>query len=281
MIGLSGRALVLGGGGVTGIAWELGMLAGLADAGVDLTDADLVVGTSAGSVVGAQIRSRVALRELYDGQLTDPDGEIAARIGVPLLLRYAGVMLRSRDPGKFRRRIGTLALRADTVPESERRAVIADRLPEHDWPGRRLLITAVDAGSGEFTVFSSASKVSLLDAVSASCAVPGVWPPITIGQRRYIDGGMRAGCNIDLAAGHDRIVVLAPIPRGVGPLISVADQVAELDPYTRVTVVSPDAAARTAIGRNVLNPARRPGSARAGLAQARGVADVVAAVWTG
>lgn len=272
---------MLGGGGITGIAWELGLLAGLAAAGVDLTDADLVVGTSAGSVVGAQIRSGEPLPALYDAQLADPDGEIAAKMGLPLLLRYAGAMLAARNPQRFRRRIGSLALRADAVAESERLAVISERLASLNWPDRPLLITAVDAASGAFEVFSVTSGVSLVDAVAASCAVPGVWPPITIGARRFIDGGMRSGTNVDLAAECDRIVVLAPLPRGVGPLTSAASQVADLDPYTRVTLVSPDAAARTAIGRKVLDPARRAGAARAGMAQARNVLDVVAAVWSG
>lgn len=199
----SGRALVLGGGGVTGIAWETGMLAGLAEAGIDLTSADLVVGTSAGSVVGAQILSGASLADLYAAQLTDATGEIAARMGATTMLRFVAALLWPGDEQHARARIGRAALKARTVPEAERRAVIERRLPSAEWPERRLLIASVDALTGELKVFDRSSGVPLPDAVAASCAVPLVWPPITIDGRRYIDGGVRSATNADLAAGCD------------------------------------------------------------------------------
>jgi NTE family protein len=123
--------------------------------------------------------------------------------------------------------------------------------------------------------------VPLVEAVAASCAVPGVWPPVTTGGRRFIDGGVRSVANADLAAGCDRVVVLAPLVRGFGPLTGVAEQVAQLRAAgAEVELVSPDAAALAAIGRNVLDPAHRPAAARAGRAQAAGVADAIGAVWS-
>ena len=277
-------ALVLGGGGITGIAWEIGRIAGLADAGVDLSTADLVVGTSAGSVVGSQLRSGVGVPDLFERQLEPPTREHVARLGRGTLARYALAMLGARrDDAAFRRRIGELARTAAdtgrTPTEEERRAVIASRLPSTEWSDRPLVVTAVDTESGEFSTFTRESGVELLDAVGASCAVPGVYPPVTIGGRRYMDGGMRSGVNADLAAGYDRVVVLAPIRRGVGPMAGVDAQVAAL--VSRVAVVSPDAASRSAIGRNVLDPAAREPSARAGRAQAAAVAARIAEVWQG
>jgi NTE family protein len=277
-------ALVLGGGGITGIAWEVGVLAGLAGAGVDLTGADLVVGTSAGSVVGAQLTSGADLEMLFARQLEPPTGEQAARMSRAALARYAWAVLRSRgDDVGFRRRVGALALAAEqaglTPTEQERLDVIGSRLAGREWPDRDLRVTAVDAQSGEFRVLDRTSGVPLLQAVAASCAVPGVYPPVTIDGRRYVDGGMRSAANADLAEGYDRVVVLAPIPRGVGPLASVDAQVTGM--VARVAVVSPDEAARRAIGRNVLDPAARAGSARAGRAQAAGVAAEVTEVWQG
>jgi NTE family protein len=274
------RALVLGGGGVTGVAWELGLLAGLAELGVDLTDADLVVGTSAGSVVGADVTSGRSLAELYQAQLAPPAGEITARLGLTAIAKLSWVMLRSRDPVKARARIGKMALASKTVSEAERRKVIAARLPVRDWPDSQLIITAIDADSGEFTAFDASSGVGLVDAVGASCAVPGVWPPVTIGGRRYIDGGMRSAANVDLAAGYARVVVVAPLIRGFGYMPSVAGQVADLGTDAQAAVIAPDEAARSAIGRNVLDPARRAPAARAGHAQATREAERVAAVWT-
>ena len=275
-------ALVLGGGGITGIAWEIGVLAGLAEAGVDLTGADLVVGTSAGSVVGAQLTSGADLEALFARQLEPPTGEQAARMTRSALLRYGLAALRSRrDDVGFRRRIGALALAAEqaglTPTEQERLDVIGSRLVSREWPDRDLRITAVGAESGEFRVLDRTSGVPLLQAVAASCAVPGVYPPVTIDGRRYVDGGMRSAANADLAEGHDRVVVLAPIPRGMGPLASVDAQVTGM--VARVAVVSPDDASRRAIGRNVLDPAARAGSARAGRAQAADVAAEVTEVW--
>ncbi|HEX2132053.1 MAG TPA: patatin-like phospholipase family protein [Actinophytocola sp.] len=273
------RALVLGGGGITGIAWEWGILAGLARAGVELGSADLVVGTSAGSVVGAQVASGLDAGERYAAQLEPPDGEVAAVLGPRVLARYALAMIGPRTPQEVRARIGRMALRADTVPEAERVAVIEARLPVRDWPERALLVTAVDAESGEFVAFDRGSGAPLVRAVAASCAVPGVWPPVTIDGRRYVDGGMRSGTNADLAAGYDRVVVLSPLPRGIGHMTPVATQVEALRARSRVELVSPDRAAFAAIGRNVLDPAKRAAAARAGLAQSDSVLDRIRSVW--
>jgi NTE family protein len=276
-------ALVLGGGGITGIAWEVGVIAGLAAADVDLSSADLVVGTSAGSVVGAQLTTGTPVEDLYARQLEPPTQERAARITRAVLAQYGLAMLAARrDDAAFRRRVGALACRAAdagrTPTEDQRRAAIASRLPSTEWPDRPLVVTAVDAESGEFRAFTRDSGVELVAAVGASCAVPGVYPPVTIDGRRYVDGGMRSAVNADLAEGYDRVVVLAPIARGAGPMTGVAHQVAALT--GRVSLVSPDKASRTAIGRNVLDPAARAGSARAGRAQAASVARRVAAGWT-
>ncbi|MFJ8013560.1 patatin-like phospholipase family protein [Streptomyces sp. NPDC096339] len=276
-------ALVLGGGGLTGIGWECGILYGLARAGVDLTTADLVVGTSAGSVVGAQLTSGLlSAQELYERQLGDADGERAAKLGAGVLARFALAMVRSRDSTAYRQRIGAMALAAATEAEAERRKVLAARLVSHEWPERRFVVTAVDAHTGEPADFDRASGAGLVDAVSASCAVPGVWPPVTVGGRRFIDGGVRSATNADLAAGYARVVIVAPIALGSGLVPSPAAQAGRLRKAgARVLVITPSAAARKTFGRNVLDPARRDPAARAGLAQAAEHVDEAAAVWSG
>lgn len=275
------RALVLAGGGLTGIAWELGMLAGLAGAGVPLLEADRVIGTSAGSVVGAQVTSGCPLDDLIARQLDPAAG--ATEISVDFDRRafrdrLAQVVEGARCATEARARIGRLALAAETVPEVRRRQVIASRLPVHRWPERDLLVTAVDAASGTFATFDRNSGVELIDAVAASCAVPGVWPPVTIAGRRFVDGGMRSGTNADLAQGCGRVVVLVPYaPEGVVQ--------ARIDTELRRIgggegfVVTADRASLAAIGEHPLDPARRPAAARAGLAQAEGVADALRTFW--
>ncbi|MHC5701877.1 patatin-like phospholipase family protein [Streptomyces sp. PKU-MA01144] len=279
--GHRGTALVLGGGGLAGIGWEVGILHGLAEAGADVSGADLIVGTSAGSVVGAQLSSGLlTLPELYERQLADPEGEVPAGMGPTVLARYVWGVLRSRDAEAYGARMGRLALSARTEPEEARRAVFAARLLTHDWPpARRLVVTAVDAVTGRLRAFDRSSGVGLLDAVGASCAVPGVWPPVTIDGRRFIDGGVRSSTNADLAAGYGTVVIVAPISVGGGPVPSARAQASRLAAAgARVVLITPDRAARRAFGRNVLDPARRAPSARAGRAQAVAHADAVRAV---
>ncbi|MGC0419804.1 patatin-like phospholipase family protein [Embleya sp. AB8] len=187
--GMAGkRALVLGGGGLAGIAWETGVLAGLAAEGVDVTDADLLLGTSAGSTVAAQVASGLPIAALFERQV-DPalQNEELTPTGMSvqeLMEVWGKLMAEVQDPTELRRRVGEMALAAPTVPEAARRAVIEGRLPAHTWPDRRLLVVAVDANTGEPRVFAKESGVDLIDAVAASCAVPGIWPPVTIGDAR-------------------------------------------------------------------------------------------------
>ncbi|WP_017592338.1 patatin-like phospholipase family protein [Nocardiopsis potens] len=275
------KALVLGGGGITGIAWQLGVLSWLYDAGLDLTDADLVVGTSAGSVVGAQITSGTPLHELYRRQLAPPSAEIGARVSRLRMARFALAFLGERDPRRARARVGRIAHKTSTSSQTERRAVIASRLPAHEWPDTDLRVVAVDAHTGDRAVLDREAGVPLVDAVAASCAVPGVWPPVLTGGGLYIDGGVHSPANVDLAEGYDRVVVLAPIPAGWGPVPGPAAQLAELPEKTRTALVTPDAASLDAFGGRLLDPARRAPAARAGRNQAPSVLTAVAAAWDG
>ncbi|MFD0028827.1 patatin-like phospholipase family protein [Streptomyces sp. NPDC055059] len=278
---MAGRALVLGGGGLSGIGWISGILHGLAEAGADLWDADTVIGTSAGSVVGAQLTcGRLTPAELYERQLAAPVGEIAGHLGAAATLRHARAALSSRTPEDFGRKVGHIALAADTTDEATRRAVIAGRLVSHRWPERPFLVTAVRATTGEFRVLDRGSGVGLVDAVAASCAVPGVWPPVTFEDDRWIDGGVRTPANAHLAEGHDRIVIIAPIAAGGGTLESARAQAERLTAGgARVTLITPNRTTRRAMGHNSLDPTHRAPSARAGREQAPAHAASVAEVW--
>ncbi len=277
---MGGQGLVLGGGGITGIAWELGMLAGLAEEGVDLSSADVVVGTSAGSAVGAQLLSGRPIADLYTAQLADATGETGWRMGAGALARFVVATAWPGDGRGAGRYLGRAALAASTIPEADFRAVFATMLSGVEWPDRRLRITAVDAETGELRVFERDSGVALVDAVAASCAVPMVLPAMTVAGRRYIDGGSRSVTNADLATGADRVVVLAPVSFALRRIHRIANQVRALGPDVRSIVLTPDAAARKAIGSNVLSPARRAASARAGRDQARLVASAVRDAWS-
>jgi len=276
------RALVLGGGGVAGIAWETGVLTGLADGGVDVTGADLVVGTSAGSTVAAQITTGVSLADLF-ARLVDPDGrpgELTAPADLASLGQFwIDAVSSTSSAVELRKAVGALALETDTVPEAARLRVIAGRLPNHAWPDRAVRIVAVDTRTGEERVFDEGSGVSLVDAVAASCAVPGIWPPITIDGQRYMDGGIRSVLNADLAAGHDVVLILAPIE----DLLPVSDEVStgmkKLEAESRIHSVRPDEASTAAFGSDLLDPATREPSARAGRVQGQALAASVRSFW--
>jgi NTE family protein len=282
VIAMETRALVLGGGGVTGIAWELGLLHGLAEGGVDLSAAEVVIGTSAGSVVGAQVAAGTTLAELYAAQLEPADAEIGAKFGTGTLVRMALPAIIPGSPYTKRRRIGRAALRAHPESADARLAVIRSRIGVTDWPERDLRITAVDATTGRLRVFTRDTGVDLVHAVAASCAVPIVWPPVRIDGVPYVDGGMRSATNADLATGAQRVVVVAPLVQSFSRHMSIGNQLSRLraSGTTASAVISPDEASLAAIGRNVLDPAKRADAARAGLCQAATALDRVRDAWS-
>ncbi|KQX08549.1 MULTISPECIES: patatin-like phospholipase family protein [unclassified Leifsonia] len=275
-----GSALVLGGGGVTGIAWETGLLFGLEQAGVHVRTADRLVGTSAGSTVAAQLASGTPLERLFEAQRRSSVGERAAKLSGVDILRLVSGLAFAKDRTKAIRSLGQASLeRTDAAEAAARRAVIAERVPVSEWPDRDLRIAANDVLTGKLHVFTSADGVPLIDAVGASCAVPLVWPPVDIDGRYYIDGGLPYSANVQLAAGCDTVIVIAPLPRGIGVGTSVRAQLTALGPGVRGLVVSPDREAKRALGRNSLDPAAREASAVAGHLQAQRVAAEVAAFW--
>jgi NTE family protein len=276
------RGLVLAGGGLAGIAWESGILCGIADVAPAVASAllvsDVLVGTSAGSTVAAQLGSGVSLDELFARQVDESSHEIDSGVDIDVI--GALFLTAMQTPGTTKeqklQRIGAVALSADTVAESVRREVIERRLPSHQWPQRVLRVTAIDVATGELVVFDGDSGVDLVDAVAASCAVPGAWPPVTIGDHRYIDGGVGSAVNMAVAGDCGTAVVLvpsgenspSPFGSGVGP------EIAEFPGET--LAVYADDASLVAFGRNPLDPACRIPSAHAGREQGRRESDRVA-----
>jgi NTE family protein len=283
----SKRGLVLAGGGLAGIAWEIGILRGIEDESTDtaraLLESDVTIGTSAGSAVAAQLGSGLRLDELYDRQVKGASKELDPDVDIDDITQLFLVALSDPDATTAQKlqRIGEVARSTATVSEAVRREVIAQRLPNHDWPDRELHITAIDIGTGELVAFDRSSGVELVDAVAASCAVPGAWPPVTIGERRYMDGGVGSTMNIKLATDCDAVVVLVPSGKGA-PSPFGRDPALEVDGFPgRALGVFADDDSLAAFGPNPLDPACREPSARAGRAQGRRVAAEVAAFLAG
>ena len=276
------RALVLGGGGVAGVAWEIGVIDALAHAGLHLRDADRIIGTSAGAAVGAQLCTDESLESLCDRQLVpaSESAELQVDFDVDAIANLViGALEDGLEPQELRARMGAFALSTATVDEVVRRGVIASRLSDHVWSSRDLVVTAVDAFTGVFVTFDRHSGVDLVDAVAASCAVPGVWPPVTIGASRYIDGGVRSAVNLDLAAKCEIVVVIAPAVMGFGG--SVLDQAEQLRASgVAVEVIAADDASLAAFGPNVLDPASRIPSLLEGRRQGTEAVDRLLEVWS-
>ena len=292
----SERALVLGGGGSTGNAWLIGVIAGLFDGGLDVTRADLTIGTSAGATTAAQIAGATP-RELLAATLaaasqqrTGPVGPNRGRAPIrPVadhLERTSGIIAAAEDAADMRRRLGAAALDLDAASDgswqARWRATVAARLPSQRWPQRTMLITAVDAKTGEPVVFDRHIGVDLVDAVAASCA-SGL--PYWIGDGRYIDGGYRSNAdNADLAAGSAQVLVLSPFGgRTRTPLawgMHLATQVDELRARgSSVETIFPDSSSERLFGANAMDQSLRPQAAQAGYDQARALAEQLTAFW--
>ena len=292
------RALVLGGGGSAGNAWEIGVIAGLFDAGLDVTKADLIIGTSAGSTAAAQITSARRPPELLADILaaappsrTGPPGSDRGRAPGPAanhMERTGEIFAAAKDPADLRRRMGAAALQLDAASDGsvqERwRAAVAARLPSQSWPEQPIHIVVIDADTGEPVVFDRHSGVGLADAVAASCANGFGVPPLTIGDRRYIDGGYPSPENADLAAGYERVLVLSPFGgRTRAPLEWGAHLAAHIEGLrahgSRVETIFPDSNSRDAFGGNMMDLSARPPSAQAGYDQGKALAKQLTEFW--
>lgn len=283
---MSNRGLVLGGGGVTGIAWMIGLLLGLQRAGVNVLSADRFLGTSAGSTVGAQITSGIPFEELFRRQiepaLQSPELKPEPHL-LELLFHALPVLMHLLDPVERTRRIGQLALESKTVEEATRRISIAGRLPVHEWPSCALSTVAVDTASGEVKVFDRHSGVDLIDAVAASCAVPGIWPAVTIGGARYMDGGMHSSDNLDLAYDCQKVLVVSPIGTK-GPALPGTNLASQVEKRAQAGlqtfVVEPTEDVRHEMGSNPFDAAKRGPTAQAGLTQGLEVAAAIGNFWS-
>jgi NTE family protein len=297
------KALVLSGGGSVGIAWEIGVAAGLARAGVDVRDGDFITGTSAGSAVGAQLALNWDLEELVSRQLqigttaaqrsseSSAVGQAAAERMAKLFALMQEAVAADEPADVRRARIGRFALDADALPEDQ--FVASFRyLKGKPWPAQ-YACTAVDALTGEFAVWDAQAGVDLDRAVASSCAVPGLFAPITINGRRYIDGGMRSGTSADLATGHDRVLIISLLGAlgatdgeatrvRISPAGQLDTEIAALtESGSAVHVIEADAASAAAMGLNLMDRAAIPAAVGAGIQLGESQARRLHEFWSG
>jgi NTE family protein len=290
----SRTALVLGGGGSTGNAWLIGVVAGLFDAGLDVTDADLIVGTSAGSTAAAQITGAAPpqlLAQILDAVPPQRSGPIGPDGGRPAngavanhMERLTRIIAASADAADLRRRMGAASLESDAAADGSARwrSIVAARLPRQEWPEQRVLIAAVDARTGDPVVFDRHSGIALVDAVAASCASGFAY---SVGDGRYIDGGYRSNAeNADLATGYDRVLVLSPFGgRSLTPPEWGTHLSTQLDDLrasgSSVETIFPGSDAEYLFGPNAMDLSLRAPAARAGHDHGRALADRFSEFW--
>jgi NTE family protein len=281
-----------------GIAWESGLIAGLAQNGVDVSTADFTMGTSAGSFVGARLALGADPKTLADPILAErPPAEGSRSAGpapdLSTMMRLMDEALSGRrNPAEVRAEIGAFALAAQTMDEQaflDSFGRSFSSLAADAWPQKPFACTAVDAETGAFTLWTEKSGVGVVRAVASSCSVPGVYPPVTLKGRRYIDGGMRSPTNADMAVGH-QVVMLIAIRVGGGGANNggVGDKMsAQLDEEVEslkeggatVLTITPDDAAVEAFGGNLMDFGRRAAAASAGVAQGLAYAKDVRPYW--
>lgn len=279
-----------------GIGWESGIVSGLMEGGVDLSQGDLIIGTSAGSFVGANLAMGRNIAELAQNFITEQQGPVPAAQPAaqpPDLSILIGKLQEAvsgvRPAEEVRAEIGAWALTAKTIREQDFIASFGgwlSGLSENAWPERPFACTAVDATDGSFVVWNQEAGIGLARAVASSCSVPGIFPPITIRGRRYIDGGMRSATNADVAKGHDAVLVIAVTVRITDPILAerfskpLENELKILrESGTRVELIKPDATSLDAFGMNLMDRSHRPAAAKAGLSQGRADAARLRSFW--
>lgn len=290
------RALVLGGGGPVGVAWETGLAAGLDAEGVRLADAGFIVGTSAGSIVGSQLALGRPLQEMLATQLAPEMAERPRMIRGPIDLSGLMLYFRKLYAGElsleqFRAEVGAFALAADTVSEEEWLATFGSVNMLVEWPERPFACTAIDTADGALVTWDKDSAVELRLAVASSCAVPGIVAPVTINGRRYMDGGIGTTTNASLAKGYDRVLIVSVTggsSRTAAANPALAAAVAERverelqdvrDGGSELELIVPDDEARETMGMNLMDGTRRKEIAETGLRQGRAEAARLKEWW--
>jgi NTE family protein len=284
---ISESVVVLGGGGIWGVAWMSGTIMGLAEHGIDITQARAFIGTSAGSIVGSQLAHGYSPTQLFARQ-TDPPKQPREppQQGGGLAQLMELIQRQWESPEARTRAIATLALNAETKAPPESQADIAERLgvPSNGWPARALSITAIDTATCELCVFNAQGKVGLIEAVAASCAVPGVWPPVRINGRLYMDGGLwRNAENAHLTRGERSVLILSPFGARMPPTPqSLHSDIQELQQSGgRVALIAANAEALSTLSAaGPLDPSTRLPAAEAGRVQAHQELEKVGA-WLG
>ena len=246
------RALVLGGGGITGIAWESGVLAALIENGMKISQIDKIFGTSAGAFVGAVLSNNQDMKSYYHylNENKDPNEQTKLKKEVYEMWRQAYIQ-GGNNQESIGRLLGEMIDQVQPVISmKERKKAIAKRLNDSKWTSQ-LVITAINARTGQLETINQQIGMDLIDSVAASEAVPGLWPHVTMNGKDYIDGGMVSSTNASLAKDFKQILIIAPLTQKIGKLPNVFDDEITLSNTSDVYTITPDEFSKSIIGDNI------------------------------
>ena len=246
------RALVLGGGGITGIAWESGVLAALIENGMNISQIDKIFGTSAGAFVGAVLSNNQDMKSYYHylNENKDPNEQTKLKKEVYEMWRQAYIQ-GGNNQENIGRLLGEMIDQVQPVISmKERKKAIAKRLNGSKWTSQ-LVITAINARTGQLETINQQIGMDLIDSVAASRAVPGLWPHVTMNGKEYIDGGMVSSTNACLAKDFKQILIIAPLTQKIGKLPNVFDDEITLSNTSDVYTITPDEFSKSIIGDNI------------------------------
>ena len=246
------RALVLGGGGITGIAWESGVLAALIENGMKISQIDKIFGTSAGAFVGAVLSNNQDMKSYYHylNENKDPNEQTKLKKEVYEMWRQAYIQ-GGNNQESIGRLLGEMIDQVQPVISmKERKKAIAKRLNDSKWTSQ-LVITAINARTGQLETINQQIGMDLIDSVAASEAVPGLWPHVTMNGKDYIDGGMVSSTNACLAKDFKQILIIAPLTQKIGKLPNVFDDEITLSNTSDVYTITPDEFSKSIIGDNI------------------------------
>ena len=276
-------AVVLGGGGSLAIGWELGYLYALENEGIDIRNADLVIGTSGGAQAATGITSTKSWEEIFNEQIEPKSNEEPPQQNMEAVVaKYSEIAQKSHSPEEWIENYSEFALQKNKFDESEHINRLKHRIKVTSWP-QNLMITAIDAQASKRAVFTKDSNVDIYRPMASSGSLPGVWPATTIDGKKYYDGGCHSMENADLAKGAHKVLILATNLPIVTPY-KINDAIAELqNSGANVKLITPseDVLQKlNELGGNTVDTAIRPEMARLGQQQGERDAQMIKEFWS-
>jgi NTE family protein len=281
------RTVVFDAGGVAGMAWTTGLVYGLKHEECDISKAEVLIGSSLSALLAAQIHSGIALDKLFSMQAlasTPHSWQSVTSIESYRILELWSQLIASDTNSSQENILDILLKKHTTFTPLAWKKIISEHIFMLDWSERALQVVATDCESGQLVIFDKLSGVSLLDAIAASSATPGLVDPIKIDGRYYTDGGLHSAKSIAFAAGAQKIIIISPMGTAGWPINNkhYFMQVEKLkESGSDVMFITPDYPSRIEFEDNPFLIQTRAHTAEAGFIQGRKLPEDIKSFWLG